>query len=246
MKMLLNAFRRRGFTLVELLVVIAIIGILVSIILPQINNGLFRARLTAAAANGRSIVQTIIMRDTEGMISSVNSWPKYSATFDAANFRFDTSSRFFDYMITSEWMTVGYNFFTASGVKPAGNQTEFLTGNHTAWCFVGDINEAYAETAPAMFTRNLGANSSYPFSIMNATLSNTSRPNNKKGIVDQLEPSANPFGDRGVIVVTKGLSCPPIMRDDLKLSTFTNEYFRRTDINGVMYTNTVLRPGTGL
>ncbi len=241
MKMLLKAFRRRGFTLVELLVVIAIIGILVSIILPQINNGLFRARLTAAAANGRSIVQTIIMRDTEGMISAVNSWPKYGATFDAPNFRFDTSSRFFDYMITSEWMTVGYNFFTASGIKSATDRNDFLTNGKNAWCIVGDINESYSETAPAMFTRNLGGDSAKPFAIMNATLSADA-----KGFVDQLAENANPFGKRGMVVVTKGLSCPPIMRDDLKLLTFTNEYFKRVDINGNMYTNTVLRPGTGL
>lgn len=245
MKKLLRAFRRPGFTLVELLVVIAIIGILVSIILPQINNGLFRARLTAAAANGRSIVQTIIMRDTEGMVSAVASWPKFATTMNAANHQFNTSVQFFDFMMTNEWMSVGYNFFIASGIKPAGNQTEFLNDGRAAWCIVGDINEAYVETAPALFTRNLlgqppnraGAR----FTQMNQALTADS-----KGYVDQLEPTANPFGNRGMVVVTKGLACPPIMRDDLKLSVFTNEYFRRTDINNNLYTNMVLRPGASL
>ncbi len=236
MKKLMRAFRKRGFTLVELLVVIAIIGILVSIILPQINNGLLRARLTAAAANGRSIVQAIVMRSTEGIASSANAWPMYGATLNITNYQFSTSTEFFRYMVTSEWMTVGYNFFTASGVKVNDNPNVMDPINN-AWCIVADITDSFPETAPAMFTRNLGGAAATPFTKLDDTLSADAR-----GMVNQVA-DVQPFGKRGLVVITKGLASHPIGRDQLMLNTFTNEYFRRATIVGTNLNNRVLRPG---
>ncbi|HLY75953.1 MAG TPA: type II secretion system protein [Planctomycetota bacterium] len=49
--------RGRGFTLVELLVVIVIIGILSSLLLPAILNGIRTAKITACASNLRQLGQ---------------------------------------------------------------------------------------------------------------------------------------------------------------------------------------------
>jgi len=49
--------RADGFTLVELLVVIVIIGILTSLLLPAITNGMRTARIAACASNQRQLYQ---------------------------------------------------------------------------------------------------------------------------------------------------------------------------------------------
>ncbi len=62
---------RRGFTLVELLVVIAIIGILISMILPQLGNALVRARAVACQYNLRQQGQALFgysMDDRAGLM----------------------------------------------------------------------------------------------------------------------------------------------------------------------------------
>jgi prepilin-type N-terminal cleavage/methylation domain-containing protein len=57
----LNHKMRAGFTLVELLVVIAILSLLISILLPVLNQAKVQARLTACAGNLRQVGMAIHM-----------------------------------------------------------------------------------------------------------------------------------------------------------------------------------------
>ena len=231
MSILWRAMKKRGFTLVELLVVIAIIGILVAIVLPALSNALLRAKLATASSNARSVVQVFYGRETELIYSATaTAWPKYGTTTAPTANVFKTSSTFFQYMMTNGIMEVNPSFFAASGVEPAKDPKQFLATNN-AWCIVGDISDAYPETSPAVFTKNL------TISTMGETLAGDSQ---RKGVVDKLMRT-DPFQDKGFAFATKGSSSFLLMKDDLRITQFTN-LFMRGDSNGQTLTNTVLRP----
>ena len=71
-----------AFTLIELLVVIAILGILMSLMFPQINNALQNANATKLGNNGMNIVKAIVQ---ENIVRDSNSrgtiWPSKNANF---------------------------------------------------------------------------------------------------------------------------------------------------------------------
>ena len=231
MKYLWRAMRKNGFTLVELLVVIAIIGILVAIVLPALSNALLRAKLATASSNARSVVQVFYGRETELIYSATaTAWPKYGTTDSPTANVFKTSTTFFQYMMTNGIMEVNPSFFSASGVEPAKDPTQFQATNN-AWCIVGNISDSYPETSPAVFTKNL------TISTMGEPMQGDSQ---RKGVVDKLERT-DPFKDKGFAFATKGSSSFLLMKDDLRITQFTN-LFMRVDSNGQAITNDILRP----
>ena len=67
--------RRGGFTLIELLIVVSIVGILAGLAIPNIQNVLFRARATDAAAD-MEVVRVATLNYQADMMS----WPAEAAT----------------------------------------------------------------------------------------------------------------------------------------------------------------------
>jgi prepilin-type N-terminal cleavage/methylation domain-containing protein len=228
MKKILNNSRLCGFTLVELLVVIAIIGILAGIVLPAVTGALFNARVTASSTVAKSIATSIFTMAAENIYgTSASGWPRTGAT-DINKFQFANTTDFFVYMVTSGTMQVNFQYFAADGIPGAGSASGFTQDNN-AWCIVGSISDAYPETAPAVFTRNL-----YPFTAMNSAL--------LAGGAVALDDSRKPFGAKGFAFATKGGGAISTIKDNLKPQNFTN-LFNVASVTGPALTNSVLRPG---
>ncbi|MDZ4198998.1 MAG: type II secretion system protein [Kiritimatiellia bacterium] len=218
-----------AFTLVELLVVIAIIGILAGIVLPQVNNALFRARVTEISIRGKSIVQTMFAKDTESIYTTTGAgWPKKGGSTVVDTWTFATSTDFFRNMVTGGLMSVNFQYFAGPGIPGAGSSDAFKPENN-AWVLVAGITDAYPETAPAVLTRNLDMANRISDVIV------------ESGKV-KLDDTRKPFGEKGFAFATKGGAGFAIMGDDLKPQNFTN-VFVRADARGQSLTNEVIRPG---
>lgn len=217
-----------GFTLVELLVVIAIIGILAGIVLPAVAGALFNAKVTASSTVAKSIATSIFTMQAENIYgTSAAGWPRNGAT-DVTKFQFANTTDFFVYMVTSLTMQVSFSYFAADGI-PAASSAATFTQDNNAWCITGSITDAYPETAPAVFTRNL-----FPFATMNAAL--------VSGGKAALDDSRKPFGEKGFAFATKGGGAFTAIKKNLEPQNFTN-LFNVASSTGPALTNTVLRPG---
>lgn len=204
-----------GFTLIELLVVISIIAILAAVLTPAVTDALTRGKMTGTMSNGRGIYLALFAKSTEDVVfQSGDPFPKSTGT----TMKFDDSTAYWKYVVTSGVMNVDFSFFSAPGVVPKKtvNPADF-TDENNAWCITADVSDATPDGTPLLFTRNL-----------NVATTADADPASKL-VADQA-----PFGSKGVVVVTKGGSSMVLKKD------YINANFNPTG-----GTNVVLRPLAG-
>lgn len=226
MSKFIRKITRPGFTLVELLVVIAIIALLVSIVFPAISNALLKGRVTTTSVNGRNIHQSIIAKSVSDVYFSAESpFPTKP--------RFTTSTQYFEYLVTGNVMNVSWSFFAPPGVKAAKTQSEFQTssGDETAdgcrngWAVVSE-SENIPETAPFLFTKNLGPG----YTVLQTPTIGTAF-------------SEQPFLNRGFAFVTRGGAAFALVGEDMTdQERFNGLFIATSNIVNTALGNDILRP----
>jgi type II secretory pathway pseudopilin PulG len=149
--------------------VIAIIGILVTLVSPQIGKARLNAKLTKEMAKARYIVEAITAYESGGKFSK--GWPRTGDEYT------ESSTTFLAYLVEQGFLDVDYSFFAAPGMRPARDQTDFLNSGSecNAWSIVLDLNDATRGNAPAVFMSN--------YSIGTGSFSDADIPIGLKGFV---------------------------------------------------------------
>jgi len=211
----LRRARLHSFTLIELLVVISIIAILAAVLTPAVTDALTRGKMTGTMNNGRSIYLSLFARSTEDAVfQSGSPFPKSTTEAPPGDsMAFANSTDYFKWVVTSGVMSVDFSFFSAPNITPCKSReaANFTDGNN-AWCVTADESESTPDGAALLFTRNL---------IINRLNDN---------LVGALSEK-DPFGKKGVVVVTKGGS-----------SMVIKENYLTNNFNAVGVSNIVLRP----
>lgn len=176
--------RNSGFTLIELLVVIAIIAMLAAILVPAVNKALDSAAMVQTVSNGGNIYKSAFAGQMDDyVISGSASWPSTEGDYS-----FSTSTAYFINLVTSEVMSVSYDFFSAKGLKAykTSDESQFKADGN-AWKLVLGL-EKCREGFPYLITKN-------------ADVSGSSMPKDNDKITLKKEA---PFQDKGMVAVLKG------------------------------------------
>lgn len=233
--------RGAGLTLVELLVIVALVSMLAAIIGVYQPDALLKGRITATAANGKSIHAFIERgwREMEVRQGPTPAWPKFGRTRSESN-QYTTSTDFFIDMVTQGLVAVDFAFFAVPYMNPgpqhddaAAHPFPILQPQENGWCIVGNVDDSYPDTAPVLFTSNLRISS------MDAIL-----PEKDNWLSEAVLPRDKqaPFHGRDAFVfVTKKGQAFGFLRDQLGYETFTN-LFEQVATNGARLTNPILRP----
>ncbi len=136
---------KEAFSLIELLAVIAIIGILFTLVSPQIGKARLKGKLIQQAHHAKSIVEAIVAYESGSKFSA--GWPQSSDT-NTIN-----STEFLVSLVEGGYLDVDYSFFAAPGMVPAKDQTDFESRGSAcnAWSIVVDLNDATPGNVPVVF-----------------------------------------------------------------------------------------------
>jgi prepilin-type N-terminal cleavage/methylation domain-containing protein len=204
MKKSARSGKNLAFTLIELLVVIAIIAILAAILVPAVQNALLKGAVTQTVSNGRSIYLSAYAKALDNVViqdASRVGWPRSTG----AGTTFATSTDFLIYLVTNKVMNVPFSFFAARGVPPArGSEPANFQAENNAWRVVANLYDEAAEGLPFLFTKNLN-------------VSDLSGSGDLRG---SIAPDAQPFGNKAMVVVTKGGSSYSLQEEAISYDNF--------------------------